>query len=199
VIIIMKMCNEWTTHVWNGSTWIYSVSAMGGLYQWGNNTDVAVAGTSTIPVNTASYNSSNPYYWNWFITQNPNWSQSINNDLWGNTVGTPSSRRWMCPLGYHIPSQTDWYQAFKILSPSLVNWNSNQPDSNYINQKLRLPSLWFRNYANGTYLQQGAMGFYWSSTPNAGVASSIIISSSNVNPQYLMHRAQGAGVRCFKN
>lgn len=57
---------------------VYDSTYAGGIYQWGNNTNVRSVGTWATP--------------------------AITNDSWGNTTNTNDARQGPCPSGYHVPN-----------------------------------------------------------------------------------------------
>jgi hypothetical protein len=63
---------------------------------------------------------------------------------------------------------------------------------------LKLPFAGNRRWDDGSVLNQGSIGSYWSSSPNGTYAWLLIFNSSNVY-QGNYYRALVFSVRCFKN
>jgi uncharacterized protein (TIGR02145 family) len=171
-------------------------AAYGWLYQWGRASDghqytawggqpsPALSATTTILSTTDSPGHAN------FITSNSgkyDWRNPQKNTLWATASGSINNP---CPTGWHVPSQAEWVSVVTVAS--ITN------PTTAASSALHLPAAGYR-VNNGTLLNQGSYGYYWSSSPNSTLAYGLYLNSSSVYPASSNYRAYGFSVRCVKN
>ena len=77
----------------------------------------------------------------------------------------------VCPSGWHIPTDTEWYTLENYLDsnvndPNFVGWRGNDISTKLqSNNGMNLVFSGDRGY-HGGFANQGNDGYYWSSTPN---------------------------------
>ena len=159
-------------------------AAYGDLYQWGRTTDGHEKRNSTVvagPVASGSEGAN-------FITSGTtpfDWLSTQDNTRWG----VPKTANDPCPTGYRVPTETE-LTAERLLFPT------NNAAGAY-NSELKLPVAGSRRYYTGALYEVGVRGFYWTSTINGTTASTLSLSSSNVN-MFGYDRSNGLSVRCIK-
>lgn len=175
--------NLGATQVATSST---DVAAYGDLYQWGRAADGHESRTSGTTSTLAT--SDNPGHGN-FITigSSPeDWRNPQNDNLWQGVSGTNN----LCPSGYRLPTEAEW-------EAERTSWSSNNAAGAFASP-LKLPVAGNRSRSNGTLLNVGSLGFYWSSTVDGTRARLLNFYSSNANPNSSF-RANGFSVRCLKD
>ena len=198
----ISACNVWTTTAstdWTVSRWQY--------FQWWRNKWFAYWDITQQPtqIANASYDSNNDTYWfvwnsnlssyryDWIVNQDDNlW--------WDNSwAWTDEQRQWPCPTWYHVPSQTEWSGIVSAWDGVLwdISWTTTEWTN--LQTALKLPYAGGRNRGNGSFVNGGSNGYYWSSSPNGTGGYSLSFNSSYVNPSRYDYRANGFSVRCFKN
>ena len=159
--------------------------AYGDLYQWGRFTDGHQSRTSST-VNTNS-DIDNPPHGDW-ITEPSNpydWRTPQNDNLWQGVNGINNP----CPIGYRLPTETEWITEFQA-------WSSQDADGGF-NSPLKLSLGGERSSNDGDLINVGNTGYYWTSTVNGSWANRLNVSFvANINPN---SRGNGASVRCIKN
>ena len=183
--------NLGATQVATGST---DHLAYGDLFQWGRGADghqritwtdattgTAVNGTTTTlstsdtPGNALFItNETSP--WDWRSVQNVN--------LWQGVSGTNNP----CPSGYRLPTEAE-------LEAERVSWGANNNATGAINSPLKLPMSGYRWWNNGTLLDVGTGGRYWSSTN----AVALVFASSSSNASGGFFQSDAFAVRCLKD
>jgi len=157
----------------------------GDLYQWGRFTDGHQSRTSST-VNTNS-DIDNPPHGDW-ITEphNPyDWRTPQNDNLWQGVNGINNP----CPIGYRLPTETEWITEFQA-------WSSQDATGGF-NSPLKLSLGGERSSNDGDLINVGNTGYYWTSTVNGSWANRLNVSFvANINPN---SRGNGASVRCIKN
>ena len=158
----------------------------GDLYQWGRFTDGHQSRTSST-VNTNS-DIDNPPHGDW-ITEphNPyDWRTPQNDNLWQGVNGINNP----CPIGYRLPTETEWITEFQA-------WSSQDADGGF-NSPLKLSLGGERSSNDGDLINVGNTGYYWTSTVNGSWANRLNVSFvANINKYGA--RGGGASVRCIKN
>ena len=161
-------------------------NAYGDLYQWGRRADGHQCRTSptTAPLSSVDQ----PAHGN-FITSNGgnyDWRSPQNINLWQGVNGVNNP----CPSGYRIPTETE-------LTNEYLSWGN----STYLGA-FASPLKWTlagnRYNSNGSLLNGGTDGFYWSSTV-AGTYSRCLHFNSSPAQMANLYRASGLAVRCVKN
>ena len=185
------------------------------FYQWWNNfwfanTWTVISGTTQVNVN--GYGPNNYYNSSIFIKSNWNWSSSNKKNLWWwEYVSNPdSSRRWPCPVWYHIPDTLEWKAAVALWCTKKKNWSSATACDGQWTQfwvDLKLPLAGERNGVSTNILFQGSSGRYWSSSPLSynpytnytNESYEFAIDWSMIMGWNYSTRASGESVRCFKD
>ena len=160
--------------------------AYGDLYQWGRFTDGHQSRTSST-VNTNS-DIDNPPHGDW-ITEPSNpydWRTPQNDNLWQGVNGINNP----CPIGYRLPTETEWITEFQA-------WSSQDATGGF-NSPLKLSLGGERSSNDGDLINVGNTGYYWTSTVNGSWANRLNVSFvANINKYGA--RGGGASVRCIKN
>jgi len=159
----------------------------GDLYQWGRFTDGHQSRTSS----TVDTNSDidNPPHGDW-ITEphNPyDWRTPQNDNLWQGVNGINNP----CPIGYRLPTETEWITEFQA-------WSSQDATGGF-NSPLKLSLGGERSNNDGDLINVGNTGYYWTSTVNNGSWANRLIVSFVANINKYGARGGGASVRCIKN
>ena len=161
--------------------------AYGDLYQWGRFTDGHQSRTSST-VNTNS-DIDNPPHGDW-ITEPSNpydWRTPQNDNLWQGVNGINNP----CPIGYRLPTETEWITEFQA-------WSSQDATGGF-NSPLKLSLGGERSSNDGDLINVGNTGYYWTSTVNNGSWANRLIVSFVANINKYGARGGGASVRCIKN
>jgi uncharacterized protein (TIGR02145 family) len=179
-------------------------SYLGGYYQWGRNKDVTSGSLTTGPLGSDTTDNFITGF-DWITLQNSNfwwWSGTTATSGTFASQGSPIAMQWPCQTGYHVPTQKEWGDAIKSISPNIDTasgaWQS-ETTANLLRTTLKLPLSGNRFYSNGLFLAQGTGGYYWSSSSNGTSAYNVYISVTHVNPLKYSYRAYGFPVRCLKN
>ena len=159
--------------------------AYGDLYQWGRFTDGHQSRTSST-VNTNS-DIDNPPHGDW-ITEPSNpydWRTPQNDNLWQGVNGINNP----CPIGYRLPTETEWITEFQA-------WSSQDATGGF-NSPLKLSLGGGRMGNDGSFVNVYSYGYYWSSTVNGTEARHLAIYSNA--KMFSVVRVNGISVRCIKN
>ncbi|WP_213522441.1 FISUMP domain-containing protein [Nonlabens sp.] len=158
-------------------------ASYGDLYQWGRGTDghqIRTSATSTVQSSSTSPG-------NTFIISSTNWYTGADPDtLWQGINGINNP----CPSGYRLPTETEW-------SAERTSWSSNNA-AGAIASPLQLPIAGRRWFNNGSILDVGTRGSYWSSTVS-GTNSLLLFFNSSTAYTGINDRAYGYAVRCIKD
>ena len=162
-------------------------NAYGDLYQWGRRADGHQCRTSPTTATLSSVDQ--PAHGN-FITINSgnyDWRSPQNTNLWQGVNGVNNP----CPSGYRIPTETE-------LNNERLSWGNNNAAVAFA-APLKWTLAGGRVSSNGSLVNVGNVGFYWSSTVSGTNSRYLLISSccayvsgsGNV-------RADASTVRCVK-
>ena len=158
--------------------------AYGDLYQWGRLADghqVRTSGTTTDLSSTDTPGHGD------FITPNSSpydWRSPQNNNLWQGVDGINNP----CPVGYRIPTMTEWHTK-------RLSWDP-QGAAGAFDSPLKLTLAGYRS-GSGSLYNDGSDGLYWSSTAAGTVALGALFSSGS-SGSFTADRSAGASVRCIK-
>jgi len=160
----------------------------GDLYQWGRPGD-GHQNRSSSPTPVISANDV-PGHGD-FITVSPSpydWRSPQNNNLWQGIGGVNNP----CPQGFRLPTEAEW-------EIERVSWGTgNQNSAGAFDSPLKLVAAGYRTHSNGTVLNAGSNGYYWSSTVGGSYSRYLNFYSgyASVNGD---DRAFGFSVRCLKD
>lgn len=161
-------------------------ASYGDLYQWGRLKDGHQCRTSK----TTSTNSSNnvPGHSDFILEPSSpfDWRIPLNNNLWQGVNGINNP----CPSAYRIPTETE-------LNNERISWVSQNADGAF-GSVLKLSKAGNREYDNGSIVNLGSYGRYWSSTVNGTNYRSLGFRNNlaEINNGY---RASAFSIRCIKN
>jgi len=160
--------------------------AYGWLYQWGR---LADGHEIRFSPSTATLSSGNvPGHGN-FITSRSSprdWRSPQNDTLWQGESGVNNP----CPAGFRVPTETEW-------DTERASWSSDNSAGAFASP-LKLVVAGRHNIADGSILDAGIAGFYWSSTVN-GINTYDLSFTSGAASLSSTHRAYGFSVRCIKD
>ena len=196
------------------------VGALGLLYQWGrkdpflsgssiNSYDQEAKSTITWPSvvssnttnGTIEYATSHPTT---FITYN-----SINSDWYYTGSSSVDNTRWQsektiydpCPVGWRVPdggSEGIWSKA-GFSSTTFDDTNKGISFSISSPSTTWYPASGYRYYGDGALSYVGSYGYYWSVPPSGSGAYYLLFDNGgDIDPSDGYKRANGFGVRCFK-
>jgi uncharacterized protein (TIGR02145 family) len=160
--------------------------AYGDLYQWGRRADGHQKRNSST-ISTLS-STDTPSHGGFILasTSPGDWLSPQNNNLWQGVNGVNNP----CPVGYRIPTVAEW-------DSERGSWSSNNAFG-AINSLLKLTMAGSRFNSNGSLLNIGSHGFYWSSNVNGSFAVNLSFNSTN-GTNGVSNRSFGYPVRCIKN
>ncbi|MDR0872747.1 MAG: hypothetical protein LBN27_04670 [Prevotellaceae bacterium] len=132
---------------------------------------------------------------------------------WATKGGTPptTTADWdmttknPCPAGYRVPTQAEWAG---VVSTSNNTWtrttgswtssSTNWTAGVQIGDGLFLPAAGYRNFSDGTLLNRGDNGYYWSSTVvSSASAYYMSFGSSGQNATGSSSKSHGFSLRCL--
>lgn len=151
--------------------------AYGHLFQWGRNPDgheLRTSGTTNTLSGTDVPGHSD------FIIGSFDWRSPKNDNLWQGVISD----------GWRLPTGAEW-EAEKL------SWSSNNAAGAFASP-LKLPVAGNRLYSNGTLVNVGSFGGYWSSTVG-GTDSRRLYFDSSFARMYSNYRAYGFSVRLIKD
>lgn len=183
--------NPTTGRVWMdrnlGATQVATSStdslAYGDLYQWGRLKDGHEYRNSSLSSILSKDNS--PLHGD-FITSSNDWRSPKNDNLWQGLNGKNN----ICPTGYRLPTEAEW-------EAERLSWSSNNAAGAF-GSALKLPIAGSRRSTDGSLIDVGAFGRYWSSTVSDANARYLAFSSSNASLN-ANSRAYGFSVRLIKD
>jgi uncharacterized protein (TIGR02145 family) len=175
--------NLGATQVATSST---DAASYGDLYQWGRGTDGHQIRTSAT---TATLSTTDTPGHGDFITINSSpfdWRSPQNTNLWQGVNGVNNP----CPSGYRLPTTTE-------LNEERLSWSTNNAAGAFASP-LKLPVAGNRNASNGSLVNVGTRGLYWSSSVSSTYSLYLNFDSSSAN-MITNYRANGFSVRCLKD
>ena len=166
-------------------------NAYGDLYQWGRAADGHESRTSaTTSTNATSAVPNDGNAWDgFFITEGSSpydWLTPQDDNLWQGVSGTNNP----CPSGYRLPTEAEW-------EAERTSWSSNNAAGAFASP-LKLPVAGIRYDSNGSLINVGFNGYYWSSTVD-GTNSRYLSFDSSAAGMGSGDRANGRSVRCLKD
>lgn len=108
-----------------------------------------------------------------------------------------------CPTGWRVPTSAEW-AAIGVDNSTVYTWSTSDLNLSIPGQEsgknLVLPAAGSRNNSAGASNNQGANGYYWSSSvPAASIgASSLNFNRTGKLIPYTNNRAYGGSVRCVQ-
>jgi uncharacterized protein (TIGR02145 family) len=192
--VIVDVTNPTTGEIWmdrnlgatQAATSSTDANSYGDLYQWGRRSDGHQCRTSaTTPTLSSTDQPANGS----FITVNSgnfDWRSPQNNNLWQGVNGVNNP----CPSGYRLPTEAELIAEYQ-------SW-AQQNSAGAFASALKLPMAGLRDLSNGSLLDVGTSGYYWSSTVSSTDSRSLFFFSSDA---YMStnFRASGSSVRCLKD
>ena len=162
------------------------INSYGDLYQWGRRADGHQCRTSVITATLSS--TDQPAHGNFIISPSgqQDWRSPQNNNLWQGVNGINNP----CPSGYRIPTETE-------LEAERLSWSVNTSVGAFASP-LKLPMAGYRSFSNGSFVQVGTYGYYWSSTVSNSYSQYLFFRSTDADVVDYV-RAFGGSVRCIKN
>jgi uncharacterized protein (TIGR02145 family) len=161
-------------------------ASCGDLYQWGRRADGHQCRTSAT---TATLSSTDTPASGNFITINSgnfDWRSPQNANLWQGVNGVNNP----CPSGYRLPTEIE-------LNAERLSWSQNNSVGAFASP-LKLPMAGYRLDSNGSLLNVGTGGYYWSSMVSGTNSRNLGFSTSDAGMNG-SSRAVGLTVRCLKD
>ena len=190
---VVDVTNSITGKVWMdrnlGATQVSTSStdtnSYGDLYQWGRRADGHQCRTSATTATLSSIDQ--PTHGNFIKAPNVpyDWRSAQNTNLWQGVNGVNNP----CPGGYRIPTETE-------LEAERLSWSVNTSVGAFASP-LKLPMAGTRYYSNGSLINGGSFGYYWSSKVS-GTYSRVLSFNSSYASVDTDGRAGGGAVRCLK-
>ena len=159
-------------------------NSYGDVYQWGRGSDGHQCRNSATTTTLSSGDV--PGHDDFIeISSSPNdWRSPQNTNLWQGVNGVNNP----CPSLYRLPTETE-------IIAERGSWSPNNSTGAFASP-LKLPMAGRRG--EGSLLNVGNRGRYWSSTVSGSNASYLLFSSSSVSTN-ASRRASGYSVRCIKD
>jgi uncharacterized protein (TIGR02145 family) len=175
--------NLGATQVATSST---DTNSYGDLYQWGRGADGHQCRTS--PTTSTLSSTDQPGHGDFILlTSLPfDWRSPQNDNLWQGVNGVNNP----CPSGYRLPTETE-------LEAERTSWSSNNAAGAFASP-LKLPMAGVRSISNGSLIDVGTNGYYWSSTVSSALSRNLFFLSSDAHIG-TFNRALGNSVRCIKD
>jgi len=167
-------------------------ASYGDLFQWGRGDDGHQIRNSETTPDLSSTDT--PANGNFILAPNsPNdWRSPENTNLWQGVNGVNNP----CPSGYRLPTEAEWNDEMLSWVQAPIN-STNNADGAFASP-LKLPVAGTRNPGNGSVVNVGTNGIYWSSSVSSTNSHYLYFNSSNALMS-LFFRASGYSVRCLKD
>ena len=192
--LVVNVVNPTTGKIWmdrnlgasQAATSSTDANSYGDLYQWGRRSDGHQCRTSATTATLSSVDQ--PANGNFILTPNApyDWRSPQNSNLWQGVNGVNNP----CPSGYRLPTNAE-------LDAERASWSQNNSAGAFASP-LKLPRAGLRFLSDGSFVNVGTNGLYWSSTVNGTFANILGFVSGNANMTGL-YLAYGSSVRCLKN
>jgi uncharacterized protein (TIGR02145 family) len=175
--------NLGATQVATSST---DANSYGDLYQWGRRADGHQCRTSPTTATLSSIDQ--PAHGNFILAPSApyDWRSPQNTNLWQGVNGVNNP----CPSGYRVPTETE-------INAERLSWSVNTSVGAFASP-LKWTMAGARYCNDGTLLNVGSLGRYWSSTVS-GTDSRYLYFNSSGATMSVDVRALGYTVRCIKN
>ncbi|WP_438967071.1 hypothetical protein [Flavobacterium sp.] len=127
------------------------------------------------------------------------------NNAW-RTAGGAKTANDPCPSGYRVPTRAEWTGVNNNNTASRTGTFSSNASNygvalhygpNASTKLLTLPAAGRRTNNDGSLVNRGSTGFYWSSTEFGINAYGVYIFNSNVDPAFSRNRTEGFSLRCI--
>ena len=109
-----------------------------------------------------------------------------------------------CPLGFRVPTSTQFTNLISNTTQSNVGTFTNSPTNFGFakvftggGDKMTLPTAGFRYYPNGTLGYRGDSGYYWSSTQGNAAYAYYLDFGSSIVRVINSNRPNGFSIRCI--
>jgi uncharacterized protein (TIGR02145 family) len=191
---IVDVTNPTTGKIWmdrnlgatQAATSSTDAAAYGDLYQWGRRADGHQCRTSATTTTLSA--SDQPANGNFILAPNTpyDWRSPQNANLWQGVNGVNNP----CPSGYRIPSEPE-------LEAERLSWGQNTSAGAFASP-IKLPVAGYRNESNGSLIDVGSGGLYWS-TALSGANSRILNFNTSNASMTGSFRAVGFSIRCIKD
>lgn len=186
---VVELINPETGRIWmdrnlgaaQAAVSVNDAAAMGGLFQWGRTSDGHQCRNS--PTTDVLSSIDQPANGNFITTTSApiDWRIPQNDSLWQGVNGINNP----CPNGFRVPTYAELYQE-------QMSWCEG-----YSNTYLKWTLGGFRSFVDGSIVNAGTWGFYWTSTVSGTDAKFIEINC--FTGFFANRRGFGYSVRCIKN
>ncbi len=162
-------------------------NSFGDLYQWGRRADLHQCRIS--PTKTTLSSVDQPEQGSFIIplSEPYDWRSPQNDNLWQGVNGVNNP----CPRGYRLPTGTE-------LNAERASWSMKNAAAAFASP-LKWPVAGNRLYHDGSMINAGILGAYWSSSVSFTDAISLIIMEQNAFIITDYPRSLGFSVRCLKD
>ena len=179
------MCYNLGAASMSANPYLPSWEINGGYWQWGINTQAAEGPTATDPKDGPVSG--------WNTTGAANGSLADGSK----TANDP------CPVGHRVPTKDQWDGVVANNTPTFVG-TFNGSATNYeagikFGDQLMLPAAGYRDFGDGTLLDRGSIGFYWSSTEDGTDDAWTLNFDNSVANMLNAGRIFGNSVRCIED
>lgn len=160
----------------------------GDLYQWGRLTDGHEKRNSN--TTTTQSTTDQPEHGDFILRPSldgiRDWRNPKNDQLWQGTNGTNNP----APPGWRLPTKAEW-------NTEIQSWGGGD-SLEIFKSPLKLPRAGYREFDDGSLVNVGSIGHYWSSTV-LSVSSTSFTFSNESDTSSNRGRAYGLSVRCVRS